>query len=220
MAHTDELYPGRGNTRFSVNARPARRCDAVTARRSTQRRQLPNTARQGIVRTPTLTRIKSIDVARPKNAGVLRVVTADDFPNLTRSSPSWVKRGKSTRPHLAATAPKARSYTEATPWPWPRRTSSRKKRRRNQVDYEVLPSVTWVLDALKDGAPPLHQELLDSMGKKGDKPTNAAVHLHRERECRRGLCAGGCRRRARIPHGERAPGIHRAACHGRELERR
>ena len=41
----------------------------------------------------------------------------------------------------------------------------------------MLPSVTWVLDAMKD-APILHPDLhTDSMGKKADKPTNIQVHL-------------------------------------------
>ena len=42
-----------------------------------------------------------------------------------------------------------------------------------KVEYEVLPSVTWVLDAMKPDAPILHDDLrTDEMGKKGDKPTN------------------------------------------------
>ena len=46
-----------------------------------------------------------------------------------------------------------------------------------QVEYEVLPSVTLVLDAMKDDAPLLHADLrTDSMGKKGDRPTNVALH--------------------------------------------
>ena len=51
-----------------------------------------------------------------------------------------------------------------------------------KVEYEVLPSVTWVLDAMKDDAPLLHDDLrTDSMGKKGDKPTNVAAHLQFEK---------------------------------------
>jgi CO/xanthine dehydrogenase Mo-binding subunit len=42
----------------------------------------------------------------------------------------------------------------------------------------VLPSVTWVLAAMKDTAPLLPPDLnTDSMGKKADKPSNVAVHL-------------------------------------------
>src|SRR4029079_609246 len=51
-----------------------------------------------------------------------------------------------------------------------------------KVEYQVLPSVTWVLDAMKEDAPLLHDSLrTDSMGKKGDRPTNVAAHLHFEK---------------------------------------
>jgi CO/xanthine dehydrogenase Mo-binding subunit len=51
-----------------------------------------------------------------------------------------------------------------------------------QVDYEVLPSVTWVLDAMKDDAPLLHDDVYTkSMGKKADKPSNVAAHIHFEK---------------------------------------
>src|SRR4029450_11927834 len=43
---------------------------------------------------------------------------------------------------------------------------------------EVLPSVTWVLDAMKADAPILHEDLrTDEMGKKGDNPTNVQVKM-------------------------------------------
>ena len=51
-----------------------------------------------------------------------------------------------------------------------------------KVEYEQLPVVNWVLDAMADNAPLLHEDLrTDSMGKKGDKPSNVAVHLHFEK---------------------------------------
>jgi CO/xanthine dehydrogenase Mo-binding subunit len=48
-----------------------------------------------------------------------------------------------------------------------------------RVDYEPLPAVTWVLDAMKPDAPILLEELrTSSMGKvTGDKPSNIATHL-------------------------------------------
>ncbi|WDI40723.1 xanthine dehydrogenase family protein molybdopterin-binding subunit [Bremerella sp. P1] len=50
-----------------------------------------------------------------------------------------------------------------------------------RVEYEVLPSVLWVQDAMQDDAPILHEELrTDHMGTRGDKPTNIAKHLHFE----------------------------------------
>ncbi len=51
-----------------------------------------------------------------------------------------------------------------------------------QVEYEVLDSVTWVLDAMKEDAPLLHDDLVtDSMGAKAEKPSNVPVHLHFEK---------------------------------------
>jgi xanthine dehydrogenase molybdenum-binding subunit len=50
-----------------------------------------------------------------------------------------------------------------------------------KVDYEPLPAVTWVLDAMKDDAPLLSDKVFTSrMGKKDDKPSNVPVHLHFE----------------------------------------
>lgn len=50
-----------------------------------------------------------------------------------------------------------------------------------KVEYEVLPSVNWVLDAMRDDAPILHEHLrTDSMGREGDGPTNISTHLHFE----------------------------------------
>ena len=50
--------------------------------------------------------------------------------------------------------------------------------KRVKVEYEVLPSVTWVLDAMKPDAPILHDDLrTDEMGKKGEQPTNVQVRM-------------------------------------------
>ena len=50
-----------------------------------------------------------------------------------------------------------------------------------KVEYEPLPAVTWVLDAMKADAPLLHDDVCtDSMGKKSDKPSNVATHIHFE----------------------------------------
>jgi CO/xanthine dehydrogenase Mo-binding subunit len=46
------------------------------------------------------------------------------------------------------------------------------------VEYEVLPHVTWVLDAMKDGAPLLHEDMkTHSMGAETDKASNIASHF-------------------------------------------
>ena len=50
------------------------------------------------------------------------------------------------------------------------------------VDYEVLPAVVDVREAMQDGAPLLHEELRTSaMGEIADKPSNVASHLSYER---------------------------------------
>ena len=47
-----------------------------------------------------------------------------------------------------------------------------------EVDYEVLPSTVTVLDAMKDGAPILHDSLTtDELGEKTDKVSNIAQHF-------------------------------------------
>ena len=51
-----------------------------------------------------------------------------------------------------------------------------------QVDYEVLEAVVDVREAMKDGAPLLHEELRTSaMGEIADKPSNVAAHLRYEK---------------------------------------
>ena len=51
-----------------------------------------------------------------------------------------------------------------------------------EVDYEVLPAVVDVREAMSDGAPLLHEDLRTSaMGEIGDKPSNVAAHLSYEK---------------------------------------
>ena len=51
-----------------------------------------------------------------------------------------------------------------------------------EVDYEVLPAVVDVQEAMKEGAPLLHEELrTSSMGEIADKPSNVASHLGYEK---------------------------------------
>ena len=51
-----------------------------------------------------------------------------------------------------------------------------------EVDYEVLPAVVDVREAMKDGSPLLHEELrTSSMGEIADKPSNIASHLSYEK---------------------------------------
>ncbi len=51
-----------------------------------------------------------------------------------------------------------------------------------RVEYEPLPAVTWVLDAMRDDAPLCHDNVFtNEMGKIGTKPTNISAHLHFEK---------------------------------------
>ncbi len=51
-----------------------------------------------------------------------------------------------------------------------------------EVDYEVLDAVVEVREAMKDGAPLLHEDLRTSvMGEIADKPSNIAAHLSYEK---------------------------------------
>jgi CO/xanthine dehydrogenase Mo-binding subunit len=139
-----------------------------------------------ILRSPHAhARIKSIDTsAAEKLPGVLAVATAADMPNLKdkiadlgEGSVNLAHLGANVLAHgkalykghsVAAVAATSGHIAEAA-------------LKLIKVDYEVLPSVTWVLDAMKDDAPLLHDDVhTKSMGKKSDKPSNIATHIHFE----------------------------------------
>ena len=140
-----------------------------------------------ILRSPIAhARIRSIDTSAAEQLpGVMAVATSADFPdvkdkiaelgegavNLSHLGANCLARGKvlykghavaavaAISPHIAEEAIKL-----------------------IKVDYEPLPVVTWVLDAMKPDAPLLHADLrADSMGKKADAPSNIATHLHFEK---------------------------------------
>src|SRR5262249_5754480 len=150
--------------------------------------QLPNMAHAKMVRSPHAhARIKSIDATEAlKMQGVFAVVTADDFPALAAKSAMMGEAGEVNLAHLAANClaqgkalyrGQAVAAVAAATVHLAEEAAAKIK-----VEYEVLPSVTWVLDAMKDGAPLLHDDLrTDAMGKKGDQPTNVAAHLQFEK---------------------------------------
>ncbi|HZZ71653.1 MAG TPA: xanthine dehydrogenase family protein molybdopterin-binding subunit [Pirellulales bacterium] len=116
--------------------------------------------------------------------GVLAVVTSRDLPDL-KDKIADLGEGAVNMAHLggnclahdkvlykghAVAAVAARSVHEAAA-----------AAQAIRVEYEVLPHVTWVLDAMKPDAPLLHDDLrTDAMGQKGAEPTNVAQHLHFE----------------------------------------
>ena len=91
-----------------------------------------------------------------------------------------------------------------------------------KVEYELLPPVLDVRDAMRADAPVLHDDVrTNSMGKPPTQPQRQRGHAYslRERQRRRRLRQGRRRGRARIRHGQRAPGLHRAARRDGPVER-
>jgi len=130
-------------------------------------------------------RIKSIDTSAAENLdGVLAVITGADFPevgdkiadlgegavNLSYLSGNCMAKDKALyKGHAIAAVAAANTHV------------AEEGCKLIQVEYELLPAVTWVMDAMADEAPLLHENLhTDSMGKKSEKPSNASTHLHFE----------------------------------------
>ncbi|REK12964.1 MAG: xanthine dehydrogenase family protein molybdopterin-binding subunit [Planctomycetota bacterium] len=130
--------------------------------------------------------IKSIDTsAAAKLPGVVAVTTSADFPdlqdkiadlgegavNLAHLGANVLAHGKALYKGHAVAAVAATSPHVA-----------QEALSLIKVEYEPLPAVTWVLDAMKDDAPLLHDDVYTkSMGKKADKPSNIAAHIHFEK---------------------------------------
>ena len=148
--------------------------------------QMPGLVHGRILRSPLAHgRVKSIDTsAAEKLPGVHAVVTAADFPdladkiadlgegavNLAHLGANCLAQGKVLyKGHAVAAVAAASAHI------------AKEALALIKIDYEPLPVVTWVLDAMKPDAPLLHENLhTDSMGKRGDKPSNVATHLHFE----------------------------------------
>jgi CO/xanthine dehydrogenase Mo-binding subunit len=146
--------------------------------------QITGMAHGRILRSPHAhAKIKSIDIsAAEKMPGVLAVVTAANFPdledkianlgegavNLAHLGANCLAKGKVLYRGHAVAAVAATTVHIAE-----------EALKKIQVEYEPLPAVTWVLDAMKEDAPLLHANLhTDAMGEKSAKPSNVAVHLH------------------------------------------
>ena len=178
-----------------------------------------------ILRSPHAhAKIKSIDAsAALKLPGVLAVVTGHDFPepedkmadlgegtvNLAHLSSNCLAHDKALyRGHAVA------AVAATTPH------VAEEALKLIQVEYEPLPAVTWVLDAMQDDAPLLHDNVFtDSMGKIGTKPTNVSKHLHFEKgDVDKGFAEADLVDRARVQNRHRASGLHRAARLDRAVE--
>ncbi len=148
---------------------------------------LPDTLHGKILRSPHAhARIVSIDTSEAESMpGVHAVVTSADLPdvsnkiaelgegavNLADLSGNVLARDKVLyKGHAVAAVAAVDPYVAAAAL------------EKIRVEYEVLPAVTWVLDAMKDDAPLLHEHLrTDEMGTRGDRPTNIAKHIHFEK---------------------------------------
>jgi CO/xanthine dehydrogenase Mo-binding subunit len=173
-----------------IGTRPIRHdgADKVTGKAIyTADLNLPNMAHAVFIRSPHAhARIVSIDTSEAeKLPGVLAVATSADLPdpwdkwdelgegcvNYAHLSGNVLARGKAlykghavaavaaTDPHIAQEAAQL-----------------------VKVEYEVLPSVMWVLDAMKEDAPLLHETLCtQTLGEKPAKPSNIGQHIHFEK---------------------------------------
>ncbi|MGC8642142.1 MAG: xanthine dehydrogenase family protein molybdopterin-binding subunit, partial [Isosphaeraceae bacterium] len=190
MSQTDELYLGKKDYAV-LGQRPVRHdgADKVTGRAIYAADiQLPNMAHGKYVRSPHAhARIRSIDAsAALKIPGVFAVVTGSDFPDLADRHVSLGEAGEVNLGHLAANClALGKVLYKGHPVAAVAAANvhlAEEAAARIKVEYEVLPSVTWVLGAMKDDAPLLHDDLrTDTMGKKGDRPTNVSLHLEFEK---------------------------------------
>ena len=190
MSHSDDLYLGK--TSYQVlGQRPVRHdgADKVTGKAIYAADvQLPNMAHGKVVRSPHAhARIKSIDASEaPKTPGVFAVVTAADYPSLDSRSEVIGEGGAVNLAHMAANClAMGKVLYKGHPVAAVAAANvhlAEEAAAKIKVEYEVLPSVTWVLDAMKDDAPILHEDLrTEFMGKKGEQPTNVALHLQFEK---------------------------------------
>ena len=148
--------------------------------------QLQGLIEGAILRSPVAhARIKSIDTSAAEAfPGVLAVATSADFPdpedkvadlgegpvNLAHLSANCLARDKVFYKGQAVAAVAARDVHIAE-----------EALSLIKVEYELLPVLTWVLDAMEEGSPLLHEDLrTNEMGKKADTPSNISDHLHFE----------------------------------------
>ncbi len=147
---------------------------------------LPNAAQGRILRSPHAhARIKSIDVSTAlRLPGVYAVATGADWPNLTNKI-AELGEGAVNLAHLASNClavGKVLYKGQAVAAVAARSTHlAEEALRLIKVEYEPLPAVTWVLDAMRDDAPILHGDLrTGGLGDRSDRPTNVALHIQFE----------------------------------------
>ena len=172
-----------------IGTRPIRPdgVDKVTGRAVyTNDVNLPGMAHGKILRSPHAhAKIKSVDTsAAEKLAGVYAVAVGTDFPNL-QDKMAELGEGAVNLAHLVTNClARDKVYYKGQAVAAVAASSphiAEEALKLIKVDYEPLPSVTWILDAMKPDAPILHADLVtDELGKPGAKGTNIAKHLHFE----------------------------------------
>ncbi len=149
--------------------------------------QITGLAHGKILRSPhPHAKILSIDTSEAeKLPGVLAVATREDLPdladkiaNLGEGAVNLAHLGRNVLAHEKALykghAVAAVAAVDAH--------TAREALNLIRVEYETLPTVTWVLDAMQEDAPLLHDDVYtDSMGQRGDKPSNVSTHIHFEK---------------------------------------
>ena len=173
-----------------IGTRPVRHdgADKVTGKAVyTADFKLPGLQAGFILRSPhPHAKILSIDTsAAEATAGVSAVVTGADFPNV-KNKIAHLGEGSVNLAHLSANcmakdkvlykghAVAAVSATNAH--------IAEEAAAKIIVEYEMLPSVTDIIEAMATDAPLLHADLFtDDLGLKADTASNVAVHLHFEK---------------------------------------
>ena len=184
-----QIIKDPGDNYKTIGTRPVRHdgVDKVTGRAIYGNDvQLQGLIEGAILRSPVAhARIKSIDTSAAEAfPGVLAVATSADFPdpedkvadlgegpvNLAHLSANCLARDKVFYKGQAIAAVAARDVHIAE-----------EALSLIKVEYELLPVLTWVLDAMEEGSPLLHEDLrTNEMGKKADTPSNISDHLHFE----------------------------------------
>lgn len=144
---------------------------------------LPRMCSGRVLRSPYAhARIVGIDTSKAEALpGVYAVVTAADFPDV-KGSARLGELGDANLQHLSNNViARDRVYYEGHAVAAVAAANvhvAEEAVRLIKVEYEVLPHVMDVQEAMKPGAPILHDDLrTDTGGVKGDEPTNVAAHL-------------------------------------------
>ena len=190
---SDKTQTTRNPVKYKViGTRPVRHdgADKVTGKAIyTDDMHLPNMAFGAFVRSPHAhARIVSIDTTEAEQMpGVLATCTSADLPdpwdkvedlgegcvNYAHLSGNVLARRKALyKGHAVAAVVAVDSHL------------AQEAARRIKVEYEPLPATMWVLDAMREDAPLVHDDLIThTLGDKPAQPSNIADHIRFEKGC-------------------------------------